>query len=516
MELIDIGKAPVSEEAPQGKDVRYEPDFEALSQEVAKMGTISGSSEIDWDKVVALSSQILEKESKHLQVTSYLCYGLIKTSGLEGLATGVHILKDLLENFWETMFPPKKRMKGRRGIIAWWEEKTSDFIDTIKPVVWEKEKRDQFVDDLDAIDKFLGDNMEDAPLLTPFIKKIKSVVTEEREEPDPGENQDQEQNISNKVSDDNAPGKQPGFQPGLDSDMKPDALLEHGLGIIGKAASSMISENPFNPLPYRLNRLAAWIPIDDLPTASGGKTMISPPDEQIINAMATLYDNAEWEDLADSCESNIRQFLFWLDLSRYVSECMEQLGHEDICHVIEAETLLFVQRLKGIEQMCFSDGTPFADSATREWLDKIARNNSESESAPGTGGMDSLQQRVAEQMAQAQKLVKKKKFDQALTMLKDSVAASQSERERFLWKISVCKLLLRMKKTEIASSYIDDILDYIEKFKLDRWEPDNALEAFSLALTGLRLQKDSRHESLIEKIIKKISMLDPVTAIRII
>ena len=501
MELIEIGKTPISEDVPAGKDVRYEESFEALSKEMSLMGTISGGSEIDWDNVISLSSQILEKESKHLQVACYLCYGLLKTKGFKGFATGVHILKELMENFWEPMFPPKKRMKGRRGIITWWEEKTSDFIDNTKAVTWEKEKRDALIDDLNAIDSFLDDNMEDAPLLVPFIKRIKSVVNEEKEESSEGTD---------------TPAEGTGSSMDITSDMDANSLFEHGLGVIGKAASGLIAQDPFNPVPYRLNRIVAWMPIDDLPTAEEGKTMIPPPDEQIIEAMSTLYDNSEWEDLADSCESNVRQFLFWLDLSRYVAECMEQLGHEEVCRAVEAETILFVQRLEGIEQMSFSDGTPFADTGTREWLDKLTQKNSGNNSETDSGKSDSIQQLISLNMAEAQKFIKKRKPDQALALLMDCSSKSTSEREKFLWKMCVARVLINAKKIQIAASYIDEILDYIEKFKLEIWEPDNAIEALSLALTGLRLQKNDRHESLIETVIKKISMLDPIKAMRII
>ena len=40
MELSELGRNPISEQEPAGKDVRYEPDFEALSQEVEKLSSL--------------------------------------------------------------------------------------------------------------------------------------------------------------------------------------------------------------------------------------------------------------------------------------------------------------------------------------------------------------------------------------------------------------------------------------------------------------------------------------------
>ncbi|MCK5099191.1 MAG: type VI secretion system protein TssA, partial [Desulfobacteraceae bacterium] len=410
-------------------------------------------------------------------------------------------LKELLENFWEPMFPPKKRMKGRRGIIVWWEEKVTEFINNAKEITWEKEKRDEFIDNLNAIDGFLGDNMEDAPLLSPLIKKIKSLVNEK---------------VNEKKEESEQPSKDVAKADLPDAEMDADTMLKNGLNLIGKSASGLIKQTPFNMVPYRLNRIVAWMSIDDLPPVTDGKTMIPPPDEQIITAISTLYDGSNWEDLIDSCESKVKQYLFWLDLSRYVAEGMEELGHEGAKRAIEAETLLFVQRLKGIEQMCFSDGTPFADTATQEWIRGLSEKNSDNGSKSDSGQGDSIKQLISEQMKEAQILIKKKKPDLAIALLMEHATKSASDRERFLWKMSVCRVLINLKKIQIASSYIDDLLECVEKYKLEIWEPDNAIEALSLALTGLRLQKKVQHESLIESIIKKISMLDPITAMRIV
>jgi type VI secretion system protein VasJ len=293
-------------------------------------------------------------------------------------------------------------------------------------------------------------------------------------------------------------------------------MLKQGLGLISKAATGLRKENTFDPVPYRLNRLVAWMPIKDIPVATGGKTMVEPPNKQTLAAIEALFAASNWEGLVNACESKVKQDVFWLDLSRYVSEAMEQLGHQSVCDVIEAETALFVTRFPGIEKLCFSDGTPFADAATLEWLKQYREKMSGSEAGTGSGGQGGLGQIVGEQVRAATVLVKEKKFDDALAMLMEHLATSTSRREKFLWKIAVCRMLLNAKKTVVASSFIDDLLTDIDTYKLDTWEPENAIEALSLILTGLRLQKNPEHEPLIKKVIKRISMLDPITALKIV
>jgi hypothetical protein len=80
----------------------------------------------------------------------------------------------------------------------------------------------------------------------------------------------------------------------------------------------------------------------------------------------------------------------------------------------------------------------------------------------------------------------------------------------------MCSLLIDSDQLRIASSYMDDILETIDRFKLDLWEPESAVNALLLVLRGLRLQKNDRNQELIESVINRISRLDPVKALQMI
>ncbi len=519
MDVSQLGTTPISDDAPAGQDIRYEPSFEALSEEIAKLGNPSASSGIDWEHVVKLSAGILEKESKHLQVASYLCYGLTQTEGVEGLEKGVGVLRGIVENFWDTLFPTKKRMKGRRSIIDWWDEKVTGFVESMGSVTWEKEKRDAFLDDLTALDVFLGENMEDAPLLRPLINRIKSAVLEKEEQPPtpeaaPARAGDATTPAAAKAASTPRATAAPSAAPAIDGDADAAAILKQGLDYLGKVAGSLRKLNTYDPVPYRLNRIAAWTSLTDLPTATGGKTLIPPPDSQVIESIQGLAANGQWEGLVDTCESQVREHLFWLDISRYVADGMIQLGHARVSEIIGLEVSQFAARMTGIESLSFSDGTPFADFETQEWLKQIAPSCSPTDGCDTSG--DAVKQKIGEKMAEATSLIKEKKMDAALGMLMEPMTAAPSEREKFLWKLAVCRLLINAKQIRIAISYIDDILAAIETYNLEKWEPDHAIEAFSMALTGLRLQKTDQHEDKIQSIIGKVSMLDPVTALKLV
>ena len=190
------------------------------------------------------------------------------------------------------------------------------------------------------------------------------------------------------------------------------------------------------------------------------------------------------------------------------------MGHPEVARVIEAETAFFVQTLKGIETLAFSDGTPFADKATLDWL---RQTSSRDQAEPVDAGQaDGIHGILAQKMDLAQELIKQKQLDAALSLFRDHLSTAASEQDRFLWKTGLCRLLIDSDQLRIASSYMDDILETIDRFKLDLWEPESAVNGLLLVLRGLRLQKNDRHQDLIESVINRISRLDPVKALQVI
>lgn len=509
MELSELGRNPISEQEPAGKDVRYEPDFEALSQEVEKLSSPTARGAVDWQHIAELSRKILGAESKNLLVACYLCVAMTEVERLRGLALGIHILRDILENFWETMFPAKKRMKGRANALTWWKERTEASLATVGPETWTKEDRENLLSDLNAVNDFLGDNIEDAPRLNSLINSIGSLIAEEQEEPTTPPTREQ----------DPAPAQEratPAPTGEATHDMGPKELLENGLDFLRKASSLLMEQNLFDSVVYRLNRIVAWTTVDSLPPSEGGKTLLPPPDGQIITALNNLYQSGNWRDLLETAESRIREFLFWLDLSRYTVEALEHLGHPEVAEIIARDTWYYTVRLPGLEKLCFSDGTLFADEETREWLSKLGRDEAGSGQAKATSEQDSTEQMVSRKLAEAEKKMKQNKLSEALTGLRYHMERSVSTRERFLWQIGLCRLLLRAKKVPLVKPYIEETLALLDEYKIEKWEPNLAVEALAVALSGLRAQGGEKDDSLMETITKRLSFLDPVKALKLI
>ena len=110
--------APVSAAEPGGKNPSADERYQELRVEVDKENSPIGEA-VRWPRVAELGVEILGKVAKDLLVAAYTGFALYKTRGIHGLAVGVVVLDGLLDRYWDTMFPPAARLKGRGTAVKW-------------------------------------------------------------------------------------------------------------------------------------------------------------------------------------------------------------------------------------------------------------------------------------------------------------------------------------------------------------------------------------------------------------
>jgi type VI secretion system protein VasJ len=405
-------------------------------------------------------------------------------------------------------------------------EKVDAGIEGLETEKCPKDKHDTFLADLEAIDTFLAENIEDAPVLRSFNERLTSLVEAIEPPPEPtpapdapgapaGEAAETPETAGEPSEAAPAPAAPAPARPEADiSDADGETLFKQGLEIFGRAATLYMNQEQISPVPFRLNRIVAWMPVENLPPATGEKTLIPPPDEQVITSLQNMYKSQSWDELLKAAESRIRQFLFWLDLSRYTAEALEQMKYPAISEAVGYETAAYVNRLSGIDKLTFADGTPFADEETREWLKSIAGKQGGTDGTSSSGGSD-VEQQVAKELAEAQKKIKENKLSEALTGFSGKLNRASSVHERFIWMLGLCSLLLRAKKPQLVLPYIKEILKMMDNFKIEQWEPKLAVDGFDLVLSGLRLQGENKDEELIENVLNRISALNPARALEL-
>lgn len=109
--------APISAEQPSGADLRG--DSSPTSDYYAIRDARKGASDIerrmdkgeepseppDWRPVVEKATRVLQEKTKDLELTAYLIEALVRTRGFPGLRDGFRLARELVEHFWEGLYP---------------------------------------------------------------------------------------------------------------------------------------------------------------------------------------------------------------------------------------------------------------------------------------------------------------------------------------------------------------------------------------------------------------------------
>lgn len=125
-ELLASLLAPIPGENPGGSDLRYDPKYdackEARREDVLIPGADSSDRKVaDWNRVVALASELLSGGSKDVQLAAWLTEALLRRGGVGGLLTGIELLRSLLEQFWDHLYPEIEDgdLELRAGPLEW-------------------------------------------------------------------------------------------------------------------------------------------------------------------------------------------------------------------------------------------------------------------------------------------------------------------------------------------------------------------------------------------------------------
>lgn len=521
MEYADLGKRPITEDAPTGADVSGDPLYERLSAEIKKLSSPTAEGGIDWQIIERLAVEILATRSKHILVACCLNIALQHTAGWQGFARGATVLRDLLLTYWESCFPVQKRMRGRVNAIVWWQEMTEALIGATEGEQWDRESRTALLATLEEIDRFLGDTMEDAPVLRPTIQALAGHITEKITEAPPKEESTPPPTAeAHRASAAQSPPAPATSSPprqqataALSEDLPPEKNFARGSDYLRLVATQLLHSDPMHPLAFRLNRIVAWFPLEALPPASDGVTMVPPPDAQAISHLQNLAAVGNWSNLLQTAEQQVRQSLFWLDPHRYVATALERLGRDLAREGVACEILLLIKRLPGLEKLAFSDGTPFADPATRDWLNELRGGAAAAQSsAPAQRGGD-----FDEHLAKAQALAADNKLSEALQVLHQGLQTAVGGRARLQWTQAICRLVCRSQQPSIALPFATTLLEQLDRHGLEQWEPSLAEEVLVTVYQVLRLQeKDEQGGQRMQAVLSRLAVLNPARVLELL
>jgi len=517
--LAGLGTKPVPGDNPTGVSIRYEPDFENIETEINKLQSVH-QEQVAWDSVIDTGAAILGEKSKDLTVACYLCLGLFEKQGYAGMNTGLAILHDMITHFWDGMFPELRRLRARAGAISWLAEKLGGAVAKAPPASGDREAVVSAFQLVGEIDTKLGELMQGQDYsLMDLYRPLKEFQREFQQREAPAQAKPAQ----------SAPAT--GGAASTPADLGSVAVTsKEEAQKVTRACQSAIKtlagylrqQKLSDPAPYRMLRLSTWIAIDRLPPNNNGETQLPSIANEKHVAFQSLLDAGEYTKLITESEEMLTRAPFWLDVHRYTAAALQGLGDEynGARAGVVAGLAEFVRRLPGLLELRFQGGTPFADEATRAWIDSEVQapggGEPTAQPAPQAASMD---EPWTEVFQQAKQLKVKKKLKQALELFQAGRVTAPNERERFLWDLTQARFCFEAGLVELALPQLDHLDRQIERFSLEEWEPGLSVSVARLILICNDKSNEGTKSRLtgladrVERARARLYRLDPSSAL---
>ena len=517
--FLEAVRAPISDDDPVGTDVKYEDSFQQLKAEVDKVQ--SANADADFERIVELGKHILTKQSKDLTAAAYLGMGLIRTDGLSGLAEGVGAAQVLCETYWDDLYPPARRMVARKNALQLFIDRMYEWLEPQKPAKGDGELLERTLTRYKALQALATEKMEeDVPVFSRVAKlletKLRAVPKDAPPPPKPT------------ASGDGATGGTTAASPSAGSASGAEVATElrsptQAGSIVLKAAAFLHQHNKTDPTPFRIARALRWGALIAAPPAENGKTLIPPFIEQRQAFLTGLLNQAQFAVLVDEAETSFHEQPFWLDLQRYIVTAMDALGGPFTAArdgVLE-DVASLIRRFPDVPTLTFSNGVPFADTATREWIETrvrplLAGGGDAGPSA--SAGQDG--EALAADYAEARSHLAKGDLAAAVATLGERTDGSGHE--RFRRRLYLAALCVRGGRPAVARPILEGLEAEVETHRLDMWMPALALDLWA-ALYGCygALHRTAEAEQKValqqaaDRVFERICATDPSRALTV-
>jgi type VI secretion system protein VasJ len=482
-----------------GANINYDADFDICKNEIGKIGNI------DYALVESSCRKLLADKSKDMRLLCFLSFVYLRDAKWESFADVFDGFVKLAQQNFDAMFPDRERAK--QNAIKWLAEpRYNETLAAQKPAEADYAHISRLLAALTALKPVL---QEKFPEGSPFPSALFSSV------------QNWEKACKPKPKADVAPGAPAGQTVGDPMDTPKQAQT-----IARKAAGFLIEKEPQRPMGFRLMRSLRWDIFEKAPPSEGGKTQLAPPPADLVASLNASLNNKEFKPALDKAETAFTAAAnhLWLGLQRIAALAAQGLGepYKPVEQAILFETGLFVRRFPDIMKLSFSDGSPFCDDATRDWIAASVMPMFSAEggaAAPKKDADESCGDKVEDDKKKVASLTATGKTEAALDLLQNAIRNSSNERDNFRRSILVCNLLVTAKQPDIALSILDSLDAKIQLYHLDKWDPDLAVDAWGIMVKVLKVARASKtppvQASMAEKqnsILSKISQIDPKKA----
>lgn len=503
--LWDKWLLPISADAPAGEDPGYDDDFQRMREEVNRL---SGA---DADLVCQLAEKLLTTVCKDVRVVTYYLWARLHRDGEPGLADGLTLLAGVVSRFSDSVLP--QRAHSRKMAMEWLASgKVLDSLSRYPEVV--KADVERTVAALALLDSAMQAWPEgERPALGALYSALDVRLA-------------QSGGLDAVVPQNSAPlGMKEEHGNASSAGLPTLKHIQSGRDLLDQARelARYLRDQPQGWLSSsRLMKSLRWDTVHQLPPQdASGNTRLTPPRADNRAQLKRLYMQQSWNELLEQVERMYAEGVnhFWLDLQWYACQSLSKQGHpyDAWADIVKRDLGMFLERLPGLEEMTYNDGTPFADEVTRNWIAQHVSGNHEQWTAPPTTtqpqGDDDVLALEGEALAQADS----DGVEAALTWL-STRPGMHTPRNRWLLRLLMARVAEQYGKNEMALHLLVELDLNPAQLTLAEWEPALSFEVKARLLKLLRL-KSQRNDSdkaalarRMDALLAGLVNIDPVRA----
>lgn len=472
---LALAKTPISKEGFAGADVRFSNEFEALESELGKAQSMHESGQVDWLKIREGSEALLRSQSKDLRVAAWLVWALYQCESFQGLLAGLCLLHHLCKNHWPDIHPIKNRT--RAASINWLMPRLEQALGDDVAIKEQLPLFRHLTEQLEGLDTactaHLGD---DAPLLLPLCRRLNTLIQRATD------NLPQAGAIGTVV----AQVKQVATQlltPGapIENEKEAHKALRAQQESAGPLCIWWLKQKATDVRALRLNRTLTWLTIDVMPERNAEQiTQLRGLPADKLKAYQDSLHQGDYANLLVKIEASLAKAPFWLDGQRLAWECLQGLNAELAMGEVEVHFALFIQRLPGVIELRWHDGTPFADPATRAWIASQVMPRLQN---PGAAPeIDAAHNDAPWELTleEAHSILSTDGLKPAVQLLKQGMQSALGARECFLWRFAMARLCFSARKYELAKVQLEVLHQTLQHAGLNTWEPTLELQVLHL------------------------------------
>ncbi|PYB76678.1 type VI secretion system protein TssA [Pseudomonas sp. LB-090624] len=354
--------APIDAQAPAGLFDVEDETYQAIDQEMVKLGGLQESS-IDWAYIEEASRQYLSEQCKHLRIAAHLSAAWLRSRCWERWVFTLALLGGVVERYWESSHPKPgpKGFLGKRKLVALMLSRLIEALPRLDRFTYSPTHATAALEALQRLQQQRATAQLDEVLLGELERLL-------------GKHTELASGMGELAT---AKASATSSKPAPLAEVIATPMPRVSLGNERESRRALLAmaeminqQDPYDPTGYQLRRFGLWAHIQAAPqTKQGNRTeLMAVPLDIASDYEEAIAGTAIDAALLQRIEKSVTACPFWIRGSFLAATAATQLAMAEVAEAIRATTARFIQRMPALQPLCFSDGRAFLDDQCMAWL----------------------------------------------------------------------------------------------------------------------------------------------------